>query len=386
MNHINENKNRNRNKNEAEQDSCDTTIPEAETDRDAGSLEFSLESDPDFEIEDLSEEFEYDEDFEQNVHPFFKRFNPHFILLGLAALILIIAAFKLIQWNRGEKIHVDPNEDTSQFDVESEDYVMHLTPDALAGRTDDGITTILALGNEPFASERGENGIAAQLEKQLGGNSVVYNAAFEATTLSCKNSVYDENYVTDAFSLYWLSKTIALQDFTLLDNSIDKFAASSPSAEESLDTLKSVDMDTVDIITIFYDGTDYLEDRIITSPYDLYDAATCTGSLNGALSILRETYPYIRIILLSPTFACQIDENGDYLPGSSTNTPRKNGFLSDYMIAQKNVAVQNGVTFIDNYYGTINEDNYKKYLEDNIHLNDAGRELAAKRIKNMLTQ
>ena len=56
------------------------------------------------------------------------------------------------------------------------------------------------------------------------------------------------------------------------------------------------------------------------------------------------------------------------------------------MIAEKAVAVENGVTFIDNYCGTITEDNYDRYLEDNIHLNDDGRELLAERIQNVLAQ
>lgn len=369
------------NKNELE----DLTIEDSEgadmTDADIPDTDMDLEEDPDFEIEDLGEDLDGED---PDAEPPRRRVNMHFILLGVIALLLVIAVFRLVVWNKGEKIIVDPNEDTSEFDVETEDYIMHLDSRYLEGRTDDGITTILCLGNEPFASERGENGIAAKLQALLGEDTVVYNAAFEATTLSCKNSVYDENYINDAFSLYWLSRTICLQDFTLLDNSVDDFSKESPSAKEALDTLKDVDMDTVDIITIMYDGQDYLEDRIITSPYDLSDIATCTGALRESLTLLRETYPYIRIIVLSPAFACQIGEDGEYLPGSTTNTLYKNGFLSEYMIGEKNIAVEKGVTFIDNYYGTIHEDNYKDYLEDNIHLNDKGRTLIAERIQKVL--
>lgn len=347
---------------------------------------FSLESDPDFEWEDLRQEDETEEDDDGERNGPRRPVNLHFVFIGLIVLILAAALIRLFIWNKGEKIEVDPNEDTSQFDVETEDYIMHLDSRYLEGRTDDGMTTILCLGNEPFASERGENGIAGRLEKKLGENAVVYNAAFENTTLSCKNSAYDESYSPDAFNLYWLTKTICLQDFTLLDSLIDDFSAESPNAKESLDTLKGIDMDTVDVLLIFYDGSDYLNDRIITSPYDLSDIATCSGALGSSLSLLRQTYPHIRIVVLSPTFACQVDAEGNYLPGSSTNTPYKNGFLSDYMIAEKAVAVENGVTFIDNYCGTITEDNYDRYLEDNIHLNDDGRELLAERIQNVLAQ
>ncbi|NLL79568.1 MAG: hypothetical protein GX234_07235 [Clostridiales bacterium] len=346
---------------------------------------FDLDSDPDFEIEDLNEEWEEDSADEGDGR-FSRKINFHFILIGLIAVVLIFAVVRLAIWSKGEKIEIDPNEDTSQFDVETEDYIMHVDPRFLEGHEDDGVQTILCLGNEPFASERGENGIARQLEQMLGENTVVYNAAFEGTTLSCQNSVYDEKVVSDAFCLYWLSKTITLQDFTLLDNAVDTFSQESPSAKEALDTLKSVDMNAVDTLLIFYDGQDYLKDRIITSPYDLSDIATYTGSLRESLTLLQDSYPHIRIIVLSPAFACQIGENGDYLPGSTTNTLYKNGFLSEYMIGEKNIAVEKGVTFIDNYYGTIHEDNYTEYLEDNIHLNDKGRTLAAERIVNIMGQ
>lgn len=309
--------------------------------------------------------------------------NAHIIILALIALVFITAVWKLLLWNRGEKIIIDPNEDTSQFDVETEDYIMYLDARQLEGHEDDGKTTVLCLGNDPFASDRSEKGAAGQLAKLLDAD--VYNCAFKGSTLSAKNSVYDAGYVNDAFSLYWLTKSITLQDFTLLDNSVDAFEnTGSDSAGEALDTLKKVDMDKVDVLTIMYDGSDYLEDRIVTSPYDLSDIGTCSGALKESLALLRKTYPYIRILVLSPTFACQVDENGNYLPGSTTDTPMKNGFLSDYMIAYKNIAVDSGVTFIDNYNGTITEGNYKEYLKDNIQLNEKGSALVARRVADIL--
>lgn len=157
-------------------------------------------------------------------------------------------------------------------------------------------------------------------------------------------------------------------------------------AAETLALLKEVDLEKVDILTIMYDGTDYLEDRIITSPYDLSDIGTCTGSLGQALDLLTEAYPHIRIIVLSPTFACMPDENGVYQLGSTTRTKQNEYVLSDYMIAYKNVAAERGVTFIDHYNGTITEGNYKEYLSDYILLNDKGRKAVADRIIRLLKQ
>ncbi len=43
-----------------------------------------------------------------------------------------------------------------------------------------------------------------------------------------------------------------------------------------------------------------------------------------------------------------------------------------------------GVSIVDNYYGTVNEDNYEKYLSDHMHLNDEGREVLAERISYII--
>ena len=43
-----------------------------------------------------------------------------------------------------------------------------------------------------------------------------------------------------------------------------------------------------------------------------------------------------------------------------------------------------GVSFIDNYYGTINEDNYKEYMKDHMRYNEKGREKLAERIADII--
>ena len=44
-----------------------------------------------------------------------------------------------------------------------------------------------------------------------------------------------------------------------------------------------------------------------------------------------------------------------------------------------NTCASRSVTFVDNLYGTITEDNAKQYLTDYIHLNQKGREKIAER-------
>lgn len=313
---------------------------------------------------------------DENRNPGKFHINPQYIVLALIAVIIAVTAFKIIKWNRGQESDYDPTADTSEFDTETEDYRMYLDSRLTEGREDDGVTTILNIGNAPFARERGKDSVSSQLAELM--DATVYNISFNNTYMSCKNTVFDDNYPNDAFGLYWLTKAITLQDYTLMDNNIDAFSEEDPGAADTLETLKGIDMDKVDIITIMYDAQDYLDTRITTSPYDLMDIGTCSGSLNQSLAMLKETYPYISIYVLSPTFACFIDENGEEQLGSTYRN--QVGLLSDYMTAYKSIAVDNAVSFIDNYYGTVTESNYKEYLEDNVNLNAKGRKLLAERI------
>ena len=57
-----------------------------------------------------------------------------------------------------------------------------------------------------------------------------------------------------------------------------------------------------------------------------------------------------------------------------------NGTLNHYLLKEIDASMDCGVSFIDNYFGTINEDNYKEYMRDYMHVNQAGREKLADRI------
>ena len=61
-----------------------------------------------------------------------------------------------------------------------------------------------------------------------------------------------------------------------------------------------------------------------------------------------------------------------------------NGALPHYLLKEIDVSISCGVSIIDNFYGTINELNYRDYMTDNIHLNDAGRNIMADRLAEFI--
>lgn len=301
----------------------------------------------------------------------------HIIILSLILLIAIVGIIKLVKWNKGKESGYDPNEISTEFDTEPEDYFVPLSSATAKLQKDDGITTTLLLGNGALAKTKGEaDSIGMQLEEMTDGK--VYDASLDHTYLSVKNTVYDEEYQTDVFSLYWVSQCIASGDFTLLEDNARSWEGDD-SVQGTVAMLKSLDMSEIDVITIMYDYHDYEAERLLAGPYDEAMAATCCGCLLQSIRLLQQAYPHIRIIVASPYFAYVEDENDVMQPGSSYDMGQ--GTLADYMIAYKNIAVNSNVSFIDNYFGTITEDNYQKYLEENLqYLNEKGRKAVAERI------
>lgn len=301
----------------------------------------------------------------------------HIAFIVLILSIAIVGIVKLVKWNKGTESGYDPNEISTEFDTEPEDFFVPLDSATAALQKDDGVTSILLLGNGALAKTKGDgDSIGMQLESITGGK--VYDASLDHTYMSVKNAVYDKDYQTDVFSLYWISHCIASGDFTLLEDNARSWQGDD-TVQETVEMLKNLDMDAIDVITIMYDYHDYEDERILAGPYDEAMAATCCGCLLQSIRLLQEAYPHIRIIVSSPYFSYVEDSDDNLQPGSTFDMGQ--GTLADYMIAFKNIAVNTNVSFIDNYFGTITEDNYKKYLEENQrHLNENGRKAIAERI------
>lgn len=313
----------------------------------------------------------------QKKKPDIKSLYIHLAFIILIVLIAVIGIIKLVRWNKGSESGYDPNEISTEFDTEPEDYFVPLDSATAKLQKDDGITTTLLLGNGSLAKTKGkDDSIGMILESLTKGK--VYDASLDHTYLSVKNTVYDEKYQTDVFSLYWISQCIASGNFQLLEDNARSWEGDD-TVQETVAMLKNLDMSEIDVITIMYDYHDYESGRLLAGPYDEAMAASCCGCLLQSIRLLQQAYPHIRIIVSSPYFAYAEDDDDVMQSGGTYDIGQ--GTLADYMIAYKNIAVNSNVSFIDNYFGTITEDNYKKYLEDNKqYLNEKGRKAIAERI------
>lgn len=299
--------------------------------------------------------------------------NIHAVLLAAIVVIIGLIAVRLYIWNKGTPSDYDPNDQTTAFDVEAMDNIIPLAPEKLEGHEDDGITTILCLGDDPFSLDRGEGGLAEQIAEKTG--AVVYNGAFTGTTIAAQNAEYADWYYLDAFSFSYVANALASGDFDLM-----KQAAAYSYDEafsQTISTLESVNMNDVDVLCIMYDASDYINKRPCDDPNAPYDIITYTGALRSGISVIQETYPHIRIAVMSHTFCHHVNDEGNFENGDRVDLG--NGTLSHYLQKELDASSDCGVSFIDNFYGTINEDNYLDYMTDYIHFNDAGREKLARR-------
>ena len=303
----------------------------------------------------------------------------HLLLLAIILFIGGFSVYRLVKWNQGTKLEkIDPNEDTSEFDIEVNDMIIPMDSSRLEGHEDDGVTTILCLGNNPFADDRSGDGLASLIAGKT--NSTVYDCSFPDSSAACRYAVYNPEYTKDHFNLYYVVESLRNSDLSAIASIAGD--ESDPRYQEAVDVMKTVDMDKVDIMIIMYDSTDYNNGTPSDNPDNAYDVTAFTGGLRTSLKNIQEAWPYIRIFVMSPTYAQYMDEDGNLHNGTTTDLG--NGTLNHYLLKEIDASMDCGVSFIDNYFGTINEDNYKEYMRDYMHVNQAGREKLADRIAAIL--
>ncbi len=314
-----------------------------------------------------------------------KKFNWHYIFLVVMILLIGLVIFKIYQWNKGTASDYDPNHIDTSFDSEVLDVVFPIMPDALAAQKDDGVQTILCLGNDTFADDRdSKDSLTSMIAEKAADkdlNVSVINGSFAGTTISNEDQFITDETLSDMFNLYWVVTALCEQDFTYQRNALTKVDGDK-NYGETLDELEALDMSAVDTLVLFYDGSDYQADRHVTDPSYEMNTSTYVGALSSSLKMFQETYPQVRIIVLSPTYMQFVDENGELQNGDTYNSG--NGAMPNYLLNLIDVTQEYSVTVIDNYYGSISEDNYKKYLDDAIHLNKKGREIIADRLAAIL--
>ena len=341
----------------------------------------TVESDFEDIKNDIEDDFEFDdEDFGDIDNSSIKRgrrkSRGHVIFFAAAGIILFAVIISLVLWNRGTIIHIDPNEDTSEFDTEPNDYIQPLTNEQLEGKPDDGVLTFLTLGNSPFSDSGSSNALANALATE--NSATVINCGIADSLQSRSNPIGDDSAAKDGISLYDVVDALTSSDVSKVISSAEEVSGE---AYECAQRLAGIDMSAVDCIVISYDLSDYIEHRNIYNPLDEDDVTTFCGALSASVKLIQERYPYIRIVVIS-TPACGKTIDGYYVDGTVIDLA--NGTLNDYIGNEVAVCATRGVSFIDIYFGVINVDTRDKYLTDDYHINEEGAKAVAKRFAKLI--
>ncbi len=193
---------------------------------------------------------------------------------------------------------------------------------------------------------------------------------------SCQMSEHStEKY--NAFSMEKLADAITTGNFDLRDGIVA--GGTAPVAfTRCLNTLKSIDFRTVDIITIAYGTNDFKNGKSLEE---------VEAAARYSIETVKNKYPNIEIVLCTPVYRYWIDENGDFLEDS--NTKEINGIkLTQYVQLYQKLGEEYGLAVIDNYNGSgINAQNRADCFDgaDTTHPNEAGRQLIAENMAKELT-
>ncbi len=309
--------------------------------------------------------------------------NLHTFLLLVVVCTVSFVAYRLCTWGEfidpEEIAKIEGNERRENFDQ----FLPLMTSTGEVVETG-APETILVFGNSPFSDDRGTEGNLANLIAKKTG-ATVYNCSVSGSYLAAQNPHFDAEVAPmDAYTFYWL---VTLAD-SGVTNQYYKSAVEAlgedapPEAQEVFDTLMNLDLNTVDVIALMYDATDYFLGHQMYSDDNATDIEQFTGNMAAGIELIQERYPHIRIIVMSPTYAFAMTEEGEYV--SSDMYTYGQDVLSTYVIMQFSATASHSVTFVDNLYNSVTEDNASEYLTDNIHLNQAGRNLLADRFMEAL--
>lgn len=306
-----------------------------------------------------------------------KKLNPHIVIPVLILFFIIGTVFFIMKWAKGVDSEYDPDLVEDGYDIEVLDRTYYMMPEQLGDHVPNEPKNILCFGNAPFADDRDAETNLCNLMAQETGAEIINLSIPDSYLSMLEPKENEEGDPRNCYSFYWLMCMGLTKDPVLLENYNASVRGFSDIGDSVVDYLYKVDMNTIDTIVLMYDASDYLAGRPKETADNLLNPHTFCGNMFAGINLIQTLYPHIQIIVMSPTYAYAIDENGDYI--SSDIVKVEGESLSSYAITQLNLCLVAEVTFLDNIYGSIHADNATMYLSDNVHLNIEGRKIVASR-------
>ena len=228
---------------------------------------------------------------------------------------------------------------------------------------------IVCMGDSILDSERGSTGVASLIGE--GCNAKVYNMAIGGTTAAVMLDEPREFGKWESTSLVGIVNAIV---GNISPEIFDKYEAGN--------VLKECDFSQTDYFIIEYGLNDYLCGKVPQNVYwpngeDLGIPLICTyaGAMEYAINTLRNAFPNAKILVISPHY-CEFFAGGKYV-GNAYVQNNGYGTLVDFGRCLEALITENYREDVI-FYNTIKSsgiDAYtaNEYLEDGVHLSEAGR-------------
>lgn len=238
---------------------------------------------------------------------------------------------------------------------------------------------VVVIGDSIIGKGREDGTIDEYFEKYSGMTMV--NGAFGGNCASVGEHADRYSYHEESINLYNLAKAVCYRDFGVQWADLAASQTKVAYFDEALSELSAADMNQTGILLLAFGTNDYTTGKRLDDPDDPYNVKTYGGALRYAVELFQETYPDLKVVLVTPLF-CHLSERencfGEDFGG---------GTLDKYAEKEKEIAAEYGLDVIDVLGDAgINETNYEDYLEDGMHLNRAGRELYARFLAEKISQ
>ncbi len=224
---------------------------------------------------------------------------------------------------------------------------------------------LLIFGDSIFAMARDHVTIPDRIAEKTGLR--IFNAAIGGSTAASANEELDFSKHMDAFGLWSLQEAILDGDFgtILAENETD--LTRQDYFEIVAHRLEKVDLSRVRYVLIAYGSNDYTVGHDPYNKEDPDDICSLGCVLERTIENLREAYPQITVILVTPKY-CMI-AGQDCL-----TTDYGGGVLTAYVDAIKEVGQKENVPVIDGFYESgFNAENIMYYTSgEGLHLNREG--------------
>ena len=207
-------------------------------------------------------------------------------------------------------------------------------------------------------------------------NIKTYNVGFSGCEWTDHAST---NYMP--FSMNRLVDSICSGDFSLQESTASNCG---DIYVERLNILKNIDFTKVDYVTIFYGTNDWGSGTILKSEDDLNTSEKQRTNVEDAMkysvSKLKEKYPNLEIIIITPYWRYLNNNDSDTVPNSNGD------YLHDYSNYMGNIAYNDCKVQTINFYNEldINVSNYLEYLPDGTHPNEKLKHIIAEYIINKI--